>query len=464
MKEAKRLFEKYLFKNKRISIEKEIVYDPMSIDFDHMFPTPELVKRFFEFSGYGSDICVENLEELGANSPKMYKIYRCINGDVGDPNKKLIFIGKIGYDISELELLHKNNDLRKYSFDAKNNINMPIITLLEIIFLYKDLTGNDQRLAILNIARGDQITKIAYGDDDLLRDRCAQNLGKALSYFHQYFMNYVNINDASTWITMIHGDFHTDNIFYNDSTKRIYFIDNASMTNCFQKDCKLINDIVRIVDFPVSEENFDKYFAFMVTFVKNYIETYPEDKKQALIDYLLINEICGNIIGKYVMSIYRDDRNLKKYEEDFIYAKESYERNKKNLEYYLARRRFFKSKISEYTRMKDFQDFRIRRLEKKEEEKNINDVEKELLIKTKLELEDIENKLREYQSKLDKFNETFDENIDYLKKEIENSQKDLEIKKRLYDYAQSSIKEEIEIFNRKNQKILKLKDDLGCSK
>ena len=197
--------------------------------------------------------------------------------------KPLLFL-KISNDSSipeKLEALQKG-PIGRFNSKAMSNKELPIIVLQEVFFIYKDQKGNKCTIEVMHPAPGEVFSKLTAHQD------YAEKVGKALGLFHVYFMNYHNSRDPKDWTTMIHGDFHGDNIFYNAQRSRVYFIDNASMCEGENplKDVRgLLSNGSRLTMYDVllgcRDCNWKKFF------IKGYLSAYPVNKRILMLNYLL---------------------------------------------------------------------------------------------------------------------------------------------------------------------------------
>jgi hypothetical protein len=230
-------------------------------------------------------VMVEKSSAIGNRNIALFVAYRDENKSIGGvaiKGKPLFFlkvsISDYVYDIPKrLDALQKG-PVGRFGRNALSNRELPIIVLQEMFFIYK---GNDNKaytIEVMHLAHGQQLSNIIDSNDFALIQRSAEKVGKALGLFHIYFMNYNNSNSPTEWTTMLHGDFHYDNVFLDNKTSRVYFIDNASM--CTGKPLKDFDLLLRLV------YRTKNYSTFLLYVIKGYLSAYPTDKKIIIAKYL----------------------------------------------------------------------------------------------------------------------------------------------------------------------------------
>jgi hypothetical protein len=123
--------------------------------------------------------------------------------------------------------------------------------------------------------------------------RAYNTLGYELGNFHQYFME--TNQSIKIGKTIIHGDFHCSNIFYNETENHCTFIDNETMAHSLEAATDAGCDIVKLFfDFfsiePNSRKNMIKgvdlalwHDISLKSFVKGYLSSYElGDQMQVL--------------------------------------------------------------------------------------------------------------------------------------------------------------------------------------
>ena len=118
--------------------------------------------------------------------------------------------------------------LHKYNETAKNNISMPVIPILEKIFIFTDTNKKKQCMAIMHVAQGKSYCKIFGDDTEEQKEESTKAFGKSMSKFNFYDFDKTNITKDQNFDKVqvyTHTDCHCGNMIYNDITKRVYFID-----------------------------------------------------------------------------------------------------------------------------------------------------------------------------------------------------------------------------------------------
>ncbi len=119
-----------------------------------------------------------------------------------------------------------------------------------------------------------------------------REVGKTLSIFHQLFMP--NKGENGLEKTVIQGDFHHLNIFYDPSTKHVSFIDNEHMVPCLKhlkNPLKDIESLLSSVCFPhliprdIQETiNIQKWLELMLpSFLLAYVKHYPSSQQEKVL-------------------------------------------------------------------------------------------------------------------------------------------------------------------------------------
>ena len=272
------------------------------------------------------EVSVEESTAEGNRNIALFVAYRNTNTTSEDSSvkgKKPLFFLKISLskDIPEkLDVLQKG-PVGRFGLKALSDQKYPIIVLQEMFVRYK---GNDHKnytIEIMHLAHGESVVSILDSHQDLkLIQRCAESVGRALGLFHVEFMNYHNSSSLEQWTTMIHGDFHMNNVFFDENTSRVYFIDNGDMKESGllpfvdltsiprralvafasyreQRICELNaikyekkKDYAQQIDKQNCANNAkrigDNSADFVVYFLKGYLSAYPLDKRKKVGDYL----------------------------------------------------------------------------------------------------------------------------------------------------------------------------------
>ena len=143
--------------------------------------------------------------------------------------------------------------------------------------------------------------------------RAYRILGKELANFHKRFR---------------HGDFHCENIFYNEELGHFIFIDNETIEPSFGKLRNVITDFMRLIfpPFTISHtlQKFEELIVgvkpgtwlniSLTSFLKSYISTYDKaDQKRVL------NELRQIFMGKITASPMRfNEKNMQELQKQYI--------------------------------------------------------------------------------------------------------------------------------------------------
>lgn len=165
------------------------------------------------------------------------------------------------------------------------------------------LQYGDHYLSLMPQAPGQSLEKfiIAYflnrneaNKKDL--EQAYYDLGYAMAHFHQRFMKKENNNVLGP--TVVHGDLHQKNIFYDKATHQVTLIDNETMPAIFKAPRPVIGEVAAPIrsgmsDLLLPKEIVDKFDSsswiklITVPYLKGYISGYPKKDWQALFGQLV---------------------------------------------------------------------------------------------------------------------------------------------------------------------------------
>ena len=233
------------------------------------------------------EVMVEKSTGKGVRNDALFVAYRNANqtAESGFVKGKPLFFLKISRaDLQgipkKLEELQKG-PVGRFGLKAMSNRELPIIVLQEMFFIYRGQDNKNHTIEVMHIAHGKQLSAIIDSHDQN-DQQWAEKVGKALGLFHLEFMKYNNSSSPMDWKTMTHGDFHLGNVFFDEKTSRVYFIDNVGMSieNPFE-DLKFLIDLT-IHGF--SDWNKDsRTVNFVLYFIKGYLSAYPLDKRKSVV-------------------------------------------------------------------------------------------------------------------------------------------------------------------------------------
>ena len=236
------------------------------------------------------EVIVEKSDKAGIRTGATFVAYRKKNSK--EEKRPLLFL-KIGAEGSEfvpkkLDNLQKG-PVGRFGLKALSNPELPIIVLQEMFFIYQDQNKKQYTIEVMHLAHGKQLFDLidSHDQDD---QQWAEKIGKALGLFHLEFMNYHNSKDPEKWKTVIHGDFHLGNVFFDEKTSRVYFIDNGDMheDNPF-KDFPNIHRILLLAlnEYEATPDPFkNRKINFCLSFIKGYLSAYPLAKRKLLVPYM----------------------------------------------------------------------------------------------------------------------------------------------------------------------------------
>jgi hypothetical protein len=184
-----------------------------------------------------------------------------------------------------------------------HNKNLPILTWIEKLFVYTNPQEKKQTIEMAHAAKGKSVNEILETESLPSKIKCVKAVGKALGFFQQAFMNYTNLpgpdespTDCS-WLTICHGDLHSNNVFFDDINSQVYFIDNESMENQCSMD-KAFYDVYKFISLSSLFATHD-YPAILISYLKAYIESFPIEKRAFLAESLRDNyqySFLGNFL------------------------------------------------------------------------------------------------------------------------------------------------------------------------
>lgn len=297
------------------------------------YPTPEALTNLLntypplkEYIPGMPDVKVEKSTEAGVKTGAMFVAYRNDNKKAeGSLVKgKPLFFLKIS-DHSSQDVPKHLDELQKgpvgrLGLKALSNPDLPIIVLQEMFFFYRGKDNKNYTIEVMHLAHGKQVVSILKREDLTLTQRCAEKVGRALGLFHVEFMNYHNSPSLAQWTTMIHGDFHLNNVFFDEKTSRVYFIDNGTMkedtllpfidltfiprrslivfnsyrdqrmsegmAERYQRRNQHTEQIEKEEEAKHAKKTGDNDTNFVIYCLKGYLSAYPLDKRKKVGDYL----------------------------------------------------------------------------------------------------------------------------------------------------------------------------------
>ncbi|WP_029448967.1 hypothetical protein [Candidatus Odyssella thessalonicensis] len=157
-------------------------------------------------------------------------------------------------------------------------------------------------VSIMPLAEGSELLDLVYEEiiepDSLLRlEEIMQRVGLALGSVHfGMALNQIKISmsnpqfDFSRFTTATHGDFHLGNIFFNETTHKVSFIDNASFANSLRAPADFMLDLY-VFYLSLRNNTFDApsssaFNALITRFIRGYISAFPAAARKGLKTYI----------------------------------------------------------------------------------------------------------------------------------------------------------------------------------
>lgn len=202
-------------------------------------------------------------------------------------------------ELQDIEYIKASN-LMSFSYSVTKPT-YPSIVLPVQNFYYISPTDNEKiYLSIMPMAAGDDLYSLLnQGIKESNSLQQAQNrifyVAKALGSIH-YGMASPTIKQAlaspdfdfSNFVTAVHGDFHIGNVFFDDVTNRVSFIDNASFAASLRNPQHIMEDIFNFFRTlkNVSGLTPEIYNHLIYAFIGGYISAFPESVENNLQEYL----------------------------------------------------------------------------------------------------------------------------------------------------------------------------------
>ncbi len=238
-------------------------------------------------------LIVENLAGQGGVLTGQLFLVKSVDGEKEQEYivKELIAGEK---EIFDLTLVANYKPLHPYI--APSFVKDSPIILLPIAYLYYTLDDKDYYFSVMPKAHGQEFLKIMnmYVADPTQENkkklqRAYATLGRTLANFHKAFME--PDQKSLKGNTLVHGDFHVRNFFYDAATDTIYWIDNECLGAATVHRQSILVDIQDSLLKPFHEFNwfgFDENIRahpepwvemFYPIFFENYLNAFGGDKK-----------------------------------------------------------------------------------------------------------------------------------------------------------------------------------------
>lgn len=231
----------------------------------------------------------------------------------------------------------KTNELK-----LEETPDFPHLCFAEDTFFYFDEKGEKKFVAVLSLAGGDEAMGLAkdlmesdfYEEVEARQEwlNIMKNLGKSLGTFHYQLASPAvkekltkGIRNLDDFKTIVHGDLHLGNIFFDQDTKKTTLIDVASIADAIYEPISVKRDIARLygdtkyfklltklkaADIKILNEGF-------VIFAQGYSEAFPKQEtniRKLVEDYLQsLTEECKDYVnalkGKKLTKV-KNNRNF----------------------------------------------------------------------------------------------------------------------------------------------------------
>jgi len=242
------------------------------------------------------------------------------------PTKQFLYIVK-----ESKRGLSESTNLKKIEeYPGMNDIispkikkDFPSIALPFFYFSYQPLNQKVHYIATMPAAKGmvlcDLITEFRdnQSPENAKRlERAYGILGKELGNFHKKFMK--PGKGKKIGVTIAHGDFHCNNIFYDEALGHFTFIDNETMVRSFGSLKSPVPDFMRLIFPPFSTTETLYKFNELITginpgtylnlvlkpFISGYISAYSASDKK-----LVLQDLKEIFTGKISITFLDFDRN-----------------------------------------------------------------------------------------------------------------------------------------------------------
>lgn len=186
---------------------------------------------------------------------------------------------------------------------------LPSIALPIAYFSYPD-KSTLQYIAAMPAAKGKEVGALFA---QFMENRSAENkaqlsrafhvLGKETAAFHKRFMK--PIKGKILGLTMVHGDFHMFNVFFDKIGAHYTFIDNETMAKSIQNRVSPFIDVLQLFNFmggsDSDEDSLLWYETMFKPFIKGYSQVYPTNQQKKVLAELkdMANNPSTIVLGAF---------------------------------------------------------------------------------------------------------------------------------------------------------------------
>ena len=251
-----------------------------------------------------SCLVIKSLPVVGSfNTKQLFSIKSTCNNQ-----EPLYFIAKEAADgereASSLQEIENFPGLKKLMISSESSApeGFPNLALPIIYLSYKDNNGREHYLAIMPYAPGRVLCDVVkdYRDSPtpLNAERIKKiykNIGTQLGNFHRSFMTEASHKYSALKKTILHGDLHCLNTFYDEKSSKTTLIDNETIANFLKNPSTPDDDILKLFLGPFSKtepesrkdliKNIDLKTWFnlaFANFVDGYAQSFPEISRKEL--------------------------------------------------------------------------------------------------------------------------------------------------------------------------------------
>jgi hypothetical protein len=270
-----------------------------SSDGRYYYPLPDV------YYSESCSIIEEAQEEAGAFTDKLFFLFvnkSCIGE--GDGKRLVMIIKEVKQGAVEIENLKEILDV-EYQLKSDNPRAAILSPALKFYKYTRADTGKTKYFTLIKAARGVSLYSLRNNTNTLMVENAFFRAGEALALFHLMHMDWsTEINPENTghftdfYKTVVHGDTHLKNIFYDQATEKVYLIDIESMAYSLKKRYSIAIDFERFYNLPVYRWNMYKGCADKIaikctnidvaykSFFQGYIQAYPLDKQEYIKVYI----------------------------------------------------------------------------------------------------------------------------------------------------------------------------------
>ncbi|HLB59675.1 MAG TPA: hypothetical protein VJL87_06310, partial [Bdellovibrionota bacterium] len=224
----------------------------------------------------------------GASTKKLFLVKVNPNCPEAGPSNLVLIIkelpsklAKWDTEMSNLSILQKYPKLR--ALGKPRDSSLPQLTFVEDFLSYQDGKGHQNYLTLIHAAKGESleemVTKDPQGPETL---GAFKKLGEVLANFQKRFMTGKNCllkggDDINQCYTISHEDLHPGNVFFDQKTGLIYFIDMETMRRSLERKLPLLKDAIDLYFIPQYDWKLPHYDKAYNAFFRAYLDQLSTD-------------------------------------------------------------------------------------------------------------------------------------------------------------------------------------------